>query len=467
VSEVIEAVRAFWRVHGLRRVRVVVGFSGGADSTALLHALSSLSEELGVQPIAAHLHHGMRGPEADTDAEHCANVAGRLGVSFRMRRTDVSELARTRRLNIEEAGRIARYEFLEAVRQESQADYVATGHTLDDHAETVIMHLMRGSGLRGLRGIAPVRGTLVRPLLTVTRAQTAAYCAHHGLRTVVDITNFEPGRERAMLRDHLTSAVTECYRTGSFRSIARLSEIIAAEDDLLAALTEDAFRLLKAPQPEWVESLGIRPIEVALSAEGFRVQPLALQRRLILRAIESLQSCHEAGFDFVEAVREALVRGSKSGFSVPNSDVALITGPAALRACYKMEAKKYRLPLVPGRPAYIPVLEFAVLLFEGHADAVLLGPQACLDRQSLKGDLYVEGYAPAKYRPVGGNAPRPIKDMLREAGVPEHMRPHIPVVHDALGPVWAFGCRPAERAVATSRTTARLLVSGVPKGPAV
>ncbi|MEP0766502.1 MAG: tRNA lysidine(34) synthetase TilS [Fimbriimonadia bacterium] len=444
-----------------------MGFSGGADSTALLHVLSSLSAELGVRLIAAHLHHAMRGEEADADAEHCAGVARRLGVPFHVRRIDVIELARERKLNIEEAGRVARYEFLEAVRQEAQADYITTGHTLDDHAETVIMHLMRGAGLRGLRGIAPIRGTLLRPLLAVTRAQTARYCESNGLRTVVDRTNFELGRERAGLRHRLTTAVTESYKEYSFRSIARLSEIIAAEDELLATLTDDVFRSLKAPQPSWVESLGIRPLEVALNAEGIKAQPIAVQRRLILHAIEYLQPSHEAGFKFVDAVREALARGVESGFNVPTSNVGIATTPETLRAWVKWQATSYRLTLIPDRPVRIPVLDFDLVLREGESKPCPCRSQACLDRQSLKGDLYVEPYAPAKYRPVGGKAARPIKDLLWEAGVPERMRPHIPVVHDELGPVWAFGCRAAERAVSTSRTTVSLLVSGVPKDPAV
>lgn len=444
-----------------------MGFSGGADSTALLYALCALASELGVQPIAAHLHHGMRGEEADADAEHCAGAARKLGVPFHMRRTDVIELAAERKLNIEEAGRAARYEFLEAVRQEARADYIATGHTLDDHAETVIMHLMRGTGLRGLRGIAPVRGALLRPLLAVTRAQTALYCESNGLRPVVDRTNFELGRERAGLRHRLATAVTESYKESSFRSIARLSEIIAAEDELLGALTDAVFDSLKLPQPPWVECLGIRLLEVVLKGEGLRTQPIALQRRLILRAVGSLQPCHEAGFEFVEAVRTALARGCRAGFSVPDSDVAVIVGPHTLRVCMNTEPEKYRLPLVPGRAVRVPVLDFDLVLREGPCSPSRSTPEASLDRQLLVGDLYVEPYAPAKYRPVGGKAARPVKDLLREAAVPERMRRHIPVVHDELGPVWAFGCRPAERAAATSRTTASLLISGVPKDPAV
>lgn len=467
MPEVVEAIRIFWRGHGLGPCRVVVGFSGGADSTALLHALCVLSAELGVRPIAAHLHHEMRGEEADADAEHCEAIARRLRVPFHLRRTPVAELARERKLNIEEAGRIARYDFLEAVRQETGADYLATGHTLDDHVETVIMHLMRGSGLRGLRGIPAVRGNLLRPLLAVTRADTAAYCEHLGLKTVVDRTNFEAHRERSRLRHHLAAAVIESYGQSTFRAVARLAEVVAAEDRLLDALTEDAFRLLEVPRPPWVEGLGIRPLEVTLNADGLRAQPVALQRRIVLRAIESLHPGHEAGFELVEAVREALARGEKSGFTVPSSNVAVVATAEALRVWLNIQATEYRLPLTPGRAVSIPVLGFDLLLHEAPASAHPCSPRALLDRQSLKGDLYVAPYAPGKYRPVGSRVARPIKDLLREAGVPERMRPHIPVVHDELGPVWVFGARPAERAVATPRTMVSLLVSGVPKKPAV
>ena len=188
------AAAGIWPAEG----RVIVGYSGGADSTSLVHLLAGAGREF----IAAHLHHGMR-PEADRELELCAAFCESLGVPFASGRADVPALAVERRVGLEEAGRIARYTFLQQVARQFEATKIATAHTRTDHVETVLLHLIRGSGRRGLGGIAAESGYVIRPLLRFERTETVAYCAHHGLWFHDDPANVDDRFARSRLRNRV------------------------------------------------------------------------------------------------------------------------------------------------------------------------------------------------------------------------------------------------------------------------
>ena len=185
---------------------LVVGVSGGPDSLALLHILQQQGSEL---LIVAHLDHGLRA-DSKTDAADLAELVGSWGLPFHGRRVDVAALAESRGWSVEEAGRNARYLFLAEVARLAHTDQIAVGHNADDQAETILLHLLRGSGLGGLRGMSPAGSvpgapemTLLRPLLTITRAEIEAYCARHGLQPALDHSNLDTTYLRNRLRHEL------------------------------------------------------------------------------------------------------------------------------------------------------------------------------------------------------------------------------------------------------------------------
>ncbi|HYO89770.1 MAG TPA: tRNA lysidine(34) synthetase TilS, partial [Candidatus Limnocylindrales bacterium] len=193
-----------------RGTTLVLGVSGGADSLALLHALAALRRRLGLTLIAATLDHGLRGRDGAADAAHVDALAEAWHVPVVVGTADVAALAVQQRAGIEEAARNARYAFLAEVARSHGAGRIAVGHHADDQAETVLMHLLRGAGLDGLGGmrpLAPVPGApdlmLVRPLLGVTRAQIAAYCARHDIAARDDATNADTALTRGWLRHEL------------------------------------------------------------------------------------------------------------------------------------------------------------------------------------------------------------------------------------------------------------------------
>ena len=181
---------------------LAVALSGGADSVALLHILTSEGQG---RVHALHVHHGIRGAEADRDEQFCRLLCDRLGVPLCVVHTDVPALAREKGLGLESAARLARYDAFSAFLREQELPLLVTAHHADDQLETMLQHLMRGSGLRGLCGIPAYRalahGAVARPLLQVTKAQILAYCEENGLEFVQDSTNDEPccPRNRHML----------------------------------------------------------------------------------------------------------------------------------------------------------------------------------------------------------------------------------------------------------------------------
>jgi tRNA(Ile)-lysidine synthase len=278
--------------------RLVVGFSGGQDSTCLLHALSHSRLELEI--IAAHVDHGLR-PESAADAQRVADLAQAIGVPIEVQRVEVAAYRKNLPgWSAQQAARAARYHALAAVAQKQSAAAVLVAHTADDQAETVLMNLLRGAGLAGMAAmrmdetidlarlgpplpersgtVRPVRVRLARPLLRVARSVTLAYCTESGLSVVEDASNQSRVYTRNRVRLDLLPAL-ERFNPAVRSVLARTADL--ASDDLAAldaVVGELHARLASRPEPDTLEySLGL-----------WRAQPRALQRRLLRYGLDAL-----------------------------------------------------------------------------------------------------------------------------------------------------------------------------------
>lgn len=298
-----ETIRRYRMLSGGERV--VVGVSGGPDSTALLSALAALRDELHVDLHAAHLNHALRA-DARLDAEAASRLATQLGCAFHETTVDVGASAARERRSIEDAGREARYRFFAEVAARIQGTAVATGHTLDDQAETVLMRLLRGSGPRGLAGIPPVRpqGALkvIRPLSDTPRPEIAAYLARRGLDAREDASN----RDLAMLRNRVRLVllpILEGYNPDVRRALARLANVMRDEADALDSLS--------APQIDAV--LHGTSTSVRIAPEVFEQLPIALQRRALREAVRRVRgNGPPIAFVHIEEARRGL-RSARPG----------------------------------------------------------------------------------------------------------------------------------------------------------
>ena len=252
---------------------VIVGLSGGADSTALLRVLCELKTEYNLNLIAAHVNHGIRGAEADRDEAFCKELCKKLGVQIYAFHIDIPELAKERGVSLEVAGRDARYEFFTGLAGEKGK--IATAHNAQDTAETLLLNLCRGTGLKGLTGIPPVRFVehkagcrsdetvstmVIRPLIECTREEIEAYLESLGQDYVTDSTNLEDDYTRNRIRHNVIPELV-AVNENAMGNITRCISTLKDDSDFLEALAEelvsssnrgdglDTDALLAAPKP--------------------------------------------------------------------------------------------------------------------------------------------------------------------------------------------------------------------------
>ena len=221
--------------------RVVAGISGGADSVCLLFVLSAWKEQYGLELAAAHINHGIR-EDAGEDARFVEALCRQLCIPFYLKETDVHKLAEEQKCSEEEAGRNFRYQTFEEVAQEFSAEKIAVAHNLNDRSETMLFHLFRGSGIKGLAGIPPVRGKIIRPLLCVEREEIETYLAGKGQKFCQDSTNGEDVYTRNRIRHHILPYVEREIVSGCVRHMGQTAALLAETEDYLSLQTEDAVR---------------------------------------------------------------------------------------------------------------------------------------------------------------------------------------------------------------------------------
>lgn len=221
--------------------RVLCAVSGGADSICLLHWLNELREEYDFSLFAAHFEHGLRGEESLHDAAFTREQCSLINISCKTGSGSVAEFASSQRLGIEDAARILRYRFLEETADDLDCDRIATAHTLNDNAETILMNLCRGSGTRGLAGIPPVRGRLIRPLLETSRDEIEEYLAAKGIPHVEDSSNRSDTYTRNRFR-HQVIPVLTMENPSVLEAIGRTAELLREDD---ACLCREAQSFLK------------------------------------------------------------------------------------------------------------------------------------------------------------------------------------------------------------------------------
>jgi tRNA(Ile)-lysidine synthase len=251
----IQAITAAWPPSEWADVSVVVAVSGGADSVALLRALSALKREHGGAGnlVACHFHHRLRA-EADEDARFVADLSGRLSLPYEQGEAGVGALARHRRDGIEAAAREARYSFLQSTAEKCGARYVVTGHTLDDQVETVLFNILRGTGLAGVAGMTLARPlgpavSLVRPMLTVRRIDLLAYLEEIGQAYRTDSTNACTDFSRNRLRHELLPLLREKFNPDIDSALARLSGLAGDAQRIIERSADDLLdRCLGGPR---------------------------------------------------------------------------------------------------------------------------------------------------------------------------------------------------------------------------
>ncbi len=290
--------------------RVLVATSGGPDSLALLHALHACRDEMGLADLqAAHLDHGLRGDESAAEAQFVAEWCRERDIACTVGRADVAALKTVRRAGTQEAARAARYAFLERTAQDTGANKIATAHTHDDQIETVLLNILRGTGLDGLRGIPLRRGPFIRPLRDTPRAAVEAYCAEQGLSPRLDPSNADTTHyTRNRVRLELLPLLERDYHPGVRDALLRLSETAAHDADYLH---QQAAEMLKEL------TMGCSETRLILDARKLRALHPSLLRHVLRGALTGLRgTALGVTHEHLEPLCEALAGGRRLPFGL-------------------------------------------------------------------------------------------------------------------------------------------------------
>jgi tRNA(Ile)-lysidine synthase len=291
-------VAATIQAHAMVRAedRVLVAVSGGPDSMALARAMERLAPALKIRIGLAHLHHGLRGPDADRDQAFVQTFASAHSLPCFCETRNVKTLAGEKKLSLEEAGRQARYDFFSRTAAGHGFDRIATGHTRDDNAEQLLMALIRGSGLTGLGGIPAKRDDrIIRPLIDCSRKEILAFLDALDQTSVTDDSNQDPGFLRNRVRHHLMPLLENEYNPGMKQALHRLSRIVSEENQFLETLALEAFG-------KCVEQKNLTAVTLLLPA--LVTGPPALLPRVIRHAIRHVKTnLHGITHDHIADIR--------------------------------------------------------------------------------------------------------------------------------------------------------------------
>ncbi len=427
--------------------RVIAAVSGGVDSVVLLHVLHGLCDRWSMNLGAAHLDHGLRGEEGREDAAFVTDYAASLGLPCVVERADVAAYCREMRCSIEQGAREVRYGFLRRVLQDQRADSVATGHTADDQAETVLMRLLRGSGSSGLSAIRPVRdGWIIRPLLDATADEITAYARTHGLSFRVDRTNEVQDLFRNRIRHHLVPLLQREYNPRIVQGLGRLADVVRGEaeylDQVASTFLDDHSRIADG-----------RILHLDLDAWP-NAAP-AVQRVLIRHLVRTVGGNEERlDFDQVEDTRAWIDRGAIGRIHELPGGIRMECRRSELVVCLGSFAP-FRLDFkIPGR-VEVPDTNLSIRIEEGPAaDAPAATPRrAVFDAEFVPRHWTVRSRVPGDHMsPYGMAGRKSLKKLFNEWDVPRLLRDRVPVVTDGDRVLWVAGHRQSSEGMVTGKT---------------
>ena len=276
-KEVLNTIKKYNLIN--QNEKIICGVSGGPDSICMLDILRKISKEgkINFEIIVCHINHLIR-EEAIEDEEYVVNYCKKNNIKFYVKRIDIKKYANNNKQGLEEAGRIARYNFFEEVLKKENANKIAIAHNKNDKIETIIMKVIRGAGTAGLKGIEPKRkNKYIRPLIEIERAEIEDYCEKNNLEPRIDKTNFENDCTRNKIRNIVLPYIQKEFNPNIMQTLGRLSEIIDEEDKFLEKITIDTYQKLKINEKEGY---------IVLDLKEFNKQEIVLKNRLIIYTIK-------------------------------------------------------------------------------------------------------------------------------------------------------------------------------------
>ncbi|MBE5972197.1 MAG: tRNA lysidine(34) synthetase TilS [Lachnoclostridium sp.] len=419
---------------------VLAAVSGGADSVCLLLVLKELEESLGIHVAAFHLNHGLRGAEADRDERYVRELCERLQVPLKVVKENVAGYAKERGLSEEEAGRVLRYQWLEKTAAELSCQKIATAHHEDDQAETVLMNLFRGSGLRGLGGIRPVRmlserWTIIRPLLDVNRQEIETYLIEENESWCEDSTNSELIYARNKMRNVLLPWIRENVNERAEEHILKTAAFASQADEYFASQAEILLGDSRVEQSDCF---------VEIPAELFDAQPDIMKSYLIRAMILRMTgSAKDISARHIEAVSSLAGPGGGTSVDLPY-------GLQAVRSYQKLTVRKNSAE--ENVQEVQNSLQMKVFSWKKDLEIPKNQYTKWFDYDKIKNTLSVRTREPGDYFMIANGKNKKLHRFFIDEKIPEELRDHILLLAEGNHILWIIGYRISEYYKVTDTT---------------
>lgn len=424
---------------------IILGLSGGPDSVCLLHILHRLKDELNIKIYAAHLNHKIRGIEAQKDAAYVARLCDELGIICFIRAIDVPKYCEENNVSLEEGARILRYNMFFEIKEKVHGDKIAIAHNLNDQAETVIMRIMRGTGLQGIKGIEYKRPDgIIRPILDISRNEIEEYCENNNLSPRIDHTNLEDIYTRNKIRLNLIPYMSENFNPNLIESISRMANLLRDDSEYIENESNKVFYNISEKLSENIISINID--KFLDTHKALRNRIIRKSINFILGNIKSIDQKHiedvsNLAFESKIDIRLDLPRGL---MVYKKRNQLIFTNEELIEESISYN---YKLP----KSGYIKIKELNSIIESKILNVDEFNMQQheeytkFFDADKVYGNLMIRNRKNGdkiKILGLGGN--KKIKDLFIDLKIPKEDRDKVPILADEQGIIWVIGYRMSE-----------------------
>jgi len=443
--------------------KIVVGISGGPDSVCLLHILHRLIPEYGIELYALHVNHMLRGEDADLDELFVKEFCNSLGVPLRVIASDINKISESSGISLEEAGREVRYRAFEQYAADVGASKIAVAHNKNDLVETVLMNIIRGSGLEGLTGIDYRRGKIIRPLLDIDRKDIEDYCRQNNLSPRIDLSNLENKYTRNKVRLDLIPYITRMFNVDVVESVYRLAALLKDDNDLIEKVALEVYSSCVTSR---------KPDMVSLDIARLKKNHVSLVKRVLRNAIREVKG-NIKGIEskHIDMVMD-LMESGKTGLEIHlPGRIRAMRSYGALRI--GLGSEKTKTPLfealitIPGI-TMVPVLNTSIEA--SVVEKKLISIEQCnnlrynslvqfFDYDRLSSGIYIRNRRDGDiFKPLKSNGTKKLKEYFIDNKIPREKRDEIPLVAKQNEIVWIIGYKISDKFKVTENTKSVLIL---------
>ncbi|NLD50506.1 MAG: tRNA lysidine(34) synthetase TilS [Clostridiaceae bacterium] len=443
--------------------RVITGVSGGPDSVCLLHFLCSLRESIKLTVSAVHVNHMLRAEESDEDERYVKELCASLGVELKSVSLDIKKLAAEKKISLEEAGREARYSLFESTLEAMGAQKVAVAHNKNDQAETVLMNIIRGSGLDGLGGMDYKRGRIIRPLLGIERKEIEAYCELYNLNPRIDSSNLKNIYTRNKVRLDAIPYIDNLFDTDIVNSISKMSIILKDENSLIERYIDDLYNKVVACDGNSGELL--------LDIELFQSYNIAAKRRILRRALKQLKgSTRGIENTHIESVINLTENGKTGSVLHLPSGIRILKSYKTVKVYeFKEDGSDSNFDVELKIPGTTFVEEAGVTIESYLEDRIgeteikrskNSNNEQLFDYDKINGVIRIRKRCDGDvFKPLNSNGTKKLKEYFIDKKIPSEIRDKIPLVAVGKEIIWIVGNRMSDRFKVTENTKRVLRLS--------